>query len=34
MKFKQAQNAYLMDALGQYEAMKDARQADDLLLSQ
>jgi len=34
MKFKQAQNAYIMDALGQYETMKDARQADDLLLSQ
>jgi hypothetical protein len=34
MKFKQAQNAYILDALGQYETMKDARQADDLLLSQ
>jgi hypothetical protein len=31
MKFKQAQNAYIMDALGQYETMKDARQADALL---
>jgi hypothetical protein len=31
MKFKQAQNAYIMDALGQYETMKDARSADDLL---
>jgi hypothetical protein len=30
MKFKQAQNAYIMDALGQYDSSSSARDSSDL----